>query len=140
MKIEGPGSIRNKTVSRTGRSDGTSAGNFAKELAEDAPPSAGGVGGAGPLASVDALLAMQEVDDPAARRKRGRQRGMALLDKLDDVRMALLGGMLTPEKLAGLSALVRSGREEIDDPRLKEILDEIDLRAQVELAKFEASR
>lgn len=140
MKIEGPGSVRNTTVTRTGRSDGTSGGSFAKQLAEDAPPSAGNVGGAGPLASVDALLAMQEVEDPAVRRKRGRKRGMALLDKLDDIRMALLGGMLTPDKLEGLSALVRSGREEIDDPRLQEILDEIDLRAQVELAKFSVSR
>ena len=35
-----------------------------------------------------------------------------------------------------LSQVVQSRREEVDDPRLVEILDEIDLRAQVELAKL----
>jgi hypothetical protein len=33
--------------------------------------------------------------------------------------------------------LVRESRDEFEDPRLKGVIDEIDLRAQVELAKLE---
>jgi hypothetical protein len=39
-----------------------------------------------------------------------------------------------------LSRLARARRADVDDPRLVEVLDEIELRAEVELAKlsFEA--
>jgi hypothetical protein len=58
------------------------------------------------------------------------------LNKLDDLRLDLLTGGLSKNKLLRLSEVVNSRRPEIEDPRLNEILDEIDLRAQVELAKF----
>ena len=52
------------------------------------------------------------------------------------IRHALLSGGLPESRLNALSQVVQSRREEVDDPRLVEILDEIDLRAQVELAKL----
>jgi hypothetical protein len=39
-------------------------------------------------------------------------------------------------KLEQLATLVRAKREQIDDPKLLAILDEIELRAAVELAKL----
>ena len=41
-----------------------------------------------------------------------------------------------PKERAALVKLLQERRETVQDPRLKEILDDIDLRAQVELAKL----
>jgi hypothetical protein len=45
-------------------------------------------------------------------------------------------GTIPMAKLEALAQLVRAKREQIDDPKLIEILDEIELRAAVELAKL----
>ncbi|HYC15471.1 MAG TPA: flagellar assembly protein FliX [Stellaceae bacterium] len=48
----------------------------------------------------------------------------------------MLGGGLSPARVAELQRVAQSERGRIDDPRLLAVLDEIDLRAQVELAKL----
>jgi len=59
-----------------------------------------------------------------------------MLDRLDDIRLGLLTGTVSKERLSELSRLARVRRAEVDDPRLVEVLDEIELRAEVELAKL----
>ncbi|HRJ61426.1 MAG TPA: flagellar assembly protein FliX, partial [Azospirillaceae bacterium] len=56
---------------------------------------------------------------------------------LRDIRHGLLSGDLSADKLVDLSRLVQSRKVAVDDPGLAQLLDEIDLRAQVELAKFQ---
>jgi len=87
--------------------------------------------------AVSGILAAQEVDDAAARASRGKKRAQDMLDKLDDIRHGLLSGDLSADKLVDLSRLVQSRKVAVDDPGLAQLLDEIDLRAQVELAKFQ---
>lgn len=135
IKIEGPNRVQGGSVRRTGRSEGSSGSGFAKQIPGEVS-SAGSVNRAAPLSGLDGLLALQEVDDPTARASRGKKRAQGMLDQLDDLRMALLSGEVPREKLAELSKVVQTRRAQVDDPRLAEILDEIDLRAQVELAKF----
>ena len=91
---------------------------------------------ANPVTAVDGLLTLQEVDDAAARASAGKRRAQDLLEGLDDIRHSLLTGGLSRDKLMTLAKHVQSRRAQVDDPRLGEILDEIDLRAQVELAKY----
>ncbi len=88
------------------------------------------------LGSISPVLGLQEVDDALGRAKRGKVRAQDILDKLEDIRMALLFGGLSEARLRQLAHMVAVRRPDIDDPRLTEILDEIDLRAQVELAKL----
>jgi hypothetical protein len=78
--------------------------------------------------------------DATTGRSRARARGEAMLDRLDEIRLGLLAGAMPKERLVELSRLARVRRGEVDDPRLVEVLDEIELRAEVELAKlsFEA--
>lgn len=140
MKIEGSGPLRgSSTVRRTGRSDGTGSGSFAKQLTNDAD--AAPTQGVGPTAAthgVTGVLALQEVDDATARASRGKMRAQEMLDKMDEIRHGILSGMLPREKVIELSRIVQSRRVHVDDPHLAEILDEIDLRAQVELAKLQS--
>ena len=88
------------------------------------------------LAPVDALIAIQEVSDSNSGKSRAILRGKHLLGLLEDVRLGLLGGNVSESKLDDLLLSVKNQRENISEPRLASILDEIELRASVELAKL----
>ena len=100
-------------------------------------PALGGTPATVPLASLQALVALQALPDATERRRRSLRRGGALLDRLDEIRLALLDGALPAETLPGLSAELAAAREGTDDPRLDGLLQEIEVRAEVELAKLE---
>lgn len=137
MKVQGPG--RTQGPSKTNKKSGVSGGDesFGDFMAS-------GTSGAAPatttqsIAKVDSLLAAQAVEDPTARaaKQRARQRSTGILDELEKIRMAMLGGTLTVGHMVDIADVVASHREKITDPALTAIMDEIDLRAQVELAKL----
>ena len=91
--------------------------------------------------NVDALLAVQAAEDPTqkAARKRMQQRASSILDDLESIRMGLLTGTLTVGDIINVADVVASHREKVVDPQLTSLLDEIDLRAQVEIAKVSAA-
>ena len=60
----------------------------------------------------------------------------ATLDRLEDIRRGLLLGMVPKDKLAELARTVREKRERGADPVVSRLLDEIELRAEIELAKL----
>jgi hypothetical protein len=93
--------------------------------------------GLAPLTSLAGILAVQEVDEPLTGRRRARQRGDQLLDALDELKLALLDGKLPPGKLRALQSLASAQRGRADDPALQAVLDEIELRTAVELAKLD---
>ena len=134
-KIDGLGNVRAtvplKRPVKTGAAGSTS---FAKHLDESSEASAtGSLSGANAISSI---LGIQEVDDALSQNKRGKARAQDILDRLDELRMELLAGGISREKLMQLSRTVSARRAQITDPRLISILDDIDLRAQVELAKY----
>lgn len=139
MKIEGPGkSSTTKGVSRTGARKGADDTSFsglisgAEETSGQSP-----VSGAVAVGHLDALLALQESGDSlSGGGKKAREKAEALLDQLDRIRMGLLAGEVPQSALQQLSQSLQTQRERIIDPHLADIIDEIDLRVQVELAKF----
>ncbi|MBI3451675.1 MAG: flagellar assembly protein FliX [Rhodospirillales bacterium] len=138
MKIDSSGPVRpSTTVRRSERASGARGSEFTRHL--DAPVASASVSGGSPLSAVDALLALQEVDDATAGPAKTKQRGDDILDRLDDLRHGLLNGFISRQSLTALATMVRARRERATDPRLQEILGEIELRAEVELAKYEAS-
>jgi hypothetical protein len=88
-----------------------------------------------PATGLDALLALQSIDDPLLKKKKAVRRGTALLDALDAIKADLLAGQVPEGRLNQLLALVSAARER-DVPELDGLLDDIELRARVELAKF----
>ena len=139
MKITGPGRVSSKTVKKTSRASGTSGSSFAGALTDTAPASASqNVAGATPIASVDALLALQEVPDAATGRSKGLQRAEDMLDMLEEVRKGLLLGAIPVRNLKTLASLARNQRGKTGDSRLDSVLADIELRAEVELAKLGA--
>ncbi len=92
-----------------------------------------GVSAAMPM---DALVALQANEDATERKKRQVKRGHDLLDGLDKLKAALLGGSVPLAQLAQLKVQLEQRRENTDDPRLEELLGHIELRVAVELAKL----
>ena len=64
------------------------------------------------------------------------QYGDDLLNRLDDLRLAILDGVLSKDKLTEIAHNLRQKRQNSDDPKLNEIIDEIEIRAEVEVAKL----
>jgi hypothetical protein len=86
-------------------------------------------------ANIDALLAMQGVEDPTERRKRSVQRGKGALDVLDDLKIGLLSGNFNASTVSRLRDAAASLKSGSGDPGLDAVLSEIELRVEVELAK-----
>ena len=87
-------------------------------------------------ANIDALLALQGIEeDPAERRKRAVHRGRGALDVLDDLKLGLLSGSLTPATIGRLRDAAAALKTSSGDPGLDAVLSEIELRVEVELAK-----
>ncbi len=138
MKIDPLSAQRLSPLRRRKGGESATGGAFGEELksefeGETARPAAAGTAGAAPL---DSLLALQEVPDALVSRARAKHRGEELLDQLEQVRLGLLAGRLSRDRLERLVRLAAEQQELRDDPRLSEILAEIELRAAVELAKL----
>ena len=140
MKVESTSST--KSVGSTRKSTKTSSadGTFSSFLEETSDVStSSSVGAAASIGGLEALLAAQTVGDAmqdSGKKRRAAAHGNDLLDKLEDLRADLLTGAVSKNKLIELAQALRTRRETGLDERLNQILDEIELRAEVELAKL----
>ena len=125
---------------RAGKASGAHRGDFKGRLGKTAPSAgdAGAVTGADPVGPLVSILAAQEVGSAADGdpNSRGRARAEAILARLTELRDGILLGRISRDGLEDIHNLVSSQREAVQDPCLGAVLDEIDLRAQVELAKL----
>jgi hypothetical protein len=80
-------------------------------------------------------LALQGVGDALTGRRRAVKRGASMLDVLEEVKADLLVGRITPERLDILAEQLQSMRDRVD-PGLDGVIDEIELRVRIELAKL----
>jgi Class II flagellar assembly regulator len=87
------------------------------------------------LGGIDALIALQGVEDPVERRRRVVKQGRRALDALDEVKLGLLSGTLDQATMLRLKAVAADLKEGSGDAKLDAVLAEIDLRVEVELAK-----
>ncbi len=88
-----------------------------------------------PAGNIEALLALQSVEDATERRKRSVARGRNALDTLDDLKLSLLSGALDGATVSRLRAAAADLKLSSGDPGLDAVLAEIELRVEVELAK-----
>jgi Class II flagellar assembly regulator len=87
------------------------------------------------LGGIDALIALQGIEDPVERRRRAVKHGRRALDALDELKIGLLSGTLEPASLLRLKAVAGDLKDGSGDEKLDQVLSEIELRVAVELAK-----
>lgn len=134
MKVDPLGQPRTAPVRRR---NGGSDGSFARTLQESGRSTVGSGSG---FAGVDALLALQEVSDTSDEgegRRQAQQHGEGLLDRLDELRLALLEGRVPQSLLRRISQGLARRPQSGSNSKLEAVLDDIELRAAVELAKLE---
>ena len=114
-----------RTAAATGFAlNGTEAGKSAT--------SAGALRG---IHSVDALMALQGVEDAIERRRRFARRGGSALDLLDTLKVEILEGRVGLDTLRKLEATLKGLSERSGEPGLDQVLAAIGVRVAVELAK-----
>lgn len=84
---------------------------------------------------LDAILALQAVGDFTEGRRKAVKRAANLLDLLEEMKADLLVGKVTPERLDAMVVQLGTLRERVE-PDLDALIDDIELRVRVELAKL----
>ena len=135
VEIKGTGRIETSAIKRKAPAN-AAAGGFSVSEAPDAHAQI--VAGPGPIAALDSILMLQGLDDSTQGKSKAFAHGEQLLDLLDSVRDGLLAGGIPRATLNKLAAAVTRRHEVFADPKLQDVLDQIELRAHVELAKLEA--
>ncbi len=90
------------------------------------------------VGAVGSILAMQQVADSTDHRSRGlmMEYGSDLLDQLDKIRVAILSGSISKDRLQDIARRLRERKITSDDPQLNALIDEVELRVEVEIAKL----
>jgi len=132
MRIHGPNGTALAAAPPTARK--TSGGTFTVGN-QDAPRSPTAAAGLRAISTVDALIALQGVEDFKERKKRAVAKGRTALDVLDSLKLGLLDGSVDQSTLARLKVAAVGLDEGSGDAGLDGVLGEINLRVAVELAK-----
>ncbi|HET7849996.1 MAG TPA: flagellar assembly protein FliX [Pseudolabrys sp.] len=132
MRVQGPGGAAVAAARSNVRRAGV--GNFAVSE-EEAPHGNVAATNLRAISTVDALIALQAIDDPAERRKRAARHGRRALDELDALKVSLLDGSIDQSTYARLKVVAEGLEQSSGEAGLDAVLAEIGLRIAVELAK-----
>ena len=134
MKISAGNDARGIRGSAPKRRPGETGGaGFANHLGH--PAAAAQADTASGAGSVAALLAVQAAGDALEGRRQAYDRADSLLKQLDALHLAILDGRMDDAALKRLADQLDQRPIPADDPQLAELVAQIELRAQVELAK-----
>lgn len=138
MQIEGP-----KRTDATGKTDKTrkttgTGGTSFREMLTD-PMGVEAASAPVAVAGVNLFAALQAAEHATdqEQRRRALEDADDLLNELEDLRIGLLLGSYTVNQLRNLASRLTRQRAMINDAALLSLLDDIQLRAAVELAKYE---
>lgn len=132
MRIYGPNGTALATAPSSARRVRAGAFSVSEEAA---PRNTSAAGSLRSISTLDALMALQGVDDATERKKRAVAKGRNALDVLDDLKLGMIGGSVDGPTLARLKVAAEGLRETTGDRGLDTVMGEIDLRVAVELAK-----
>ncbi|MCH2630538.1 MAG: flagellar assembly protein FliX [Nisaea sp.] len=89
------------------------------------------------VATLDAIVPIDSATVEEQHKNLAKGRAVFILDRLEDIRQGLLLGAVSQSGLQELARTIREARGETLDPKMSDILDDIELRAKIELAKLE---
>lgn len=142
IKIGSTGAAKPVGSTRKSARSSSVESDFSFFLEETDAASTASVAASAGVSGIEALLAAQSVGDAlqdGAKKRRAAAHGNDILDKLEDLRAAILTGVISKSKLIELAQTLRDKREPGLDKELNQILDDIELRAEIELAKLSHS-
>lgn len=132
MRIYGPNGTALAATPTAARRTGGGSFNVSEQ---EAPRNSPATTSLRAISTVDALIALQGVENPTERKRRAVAKGRSALDVLDSLKLGLLDGSVDQSMLARLKVASEGLTEASGDDGLDVVLSEIDLRVAVELAK-----
>lgn len=144
MKIGEASTLRTAQNLRRRTSAGNAAaGDFSAYLdaaQTSGADAAGAPAATAPVGNLESLLAAQEMPEETLRRQTLIRQGHDMIESLESLRQSLLTGRIPPAVLSELSGRLAVQRQSVTDPKLIGIIEDIELRVAVELAKLEEAR
>ena len=136
MRVSGPGNVNSTQKSKGGKAASKTGAKFSIPSDASQVSTSSNVSSSAPIASVDAIVALQSVEDSVSGNKKAVTLGHDLIERLEEIRHGLLIGSIPVERLKQLSTTLSQMDVKAEDPRLAEIIGDIEVRAAVELAKL----
>ena len=126
-----------KKVGKTKAKLGPAFASHLKDVKND-PEGLAQVNEVSGVTAVGSILAAQEIDDDDGLKSRQQLKkyGEDILERLDEIKQDLLFGEISKDMLANLAQTLRMKKSATNDPGLISIINDIELRAAVELAKY----
>lgn len=139
MKVVGPNGVGQAAGPKPARPSGGPGFRLPSLSEATGPAASASVSPMSGVMGMEALLALQDVGGPLERKRRAVRRAGRILDELEQLKIALLEGEVSGQDLQRLQHAVRDARDNTEDPSLEAVLDEVELRAAVEIAKLEVA-
>jgi hypothetical protein len=133
MRIYGPNGAAVANAPAAARRAGSGSSFTVSE--EEAPRNTPAATPLRSISTLDALMALQGVEDPLERKKRAVAKGRNALDVLDDLKLGLIDGSVDGSTISRLKVASEGLTVTTGDGGLDTVMDEINLRVAVELAK-----
>ena len=115
---------------------GSAQGNFADFLNVEEEAEVSKTSATTNLSALNVLNEVGEEDENKKKKRAAVDFGNDLLDELDAIKNALVMGGLTTEQLMRIQKKLAAHKSEFIDPKLDFLINEIEVRAAVELAKL----
>ena len=136
MWVNGPTRLGGVNAKTSAMRKSGGGGGFSLQSTDQPTRTAGSAASAGSVHGIEALMALQGIDDPlTGKKRRAVRRGLDILDILEEMKLDLLSGRISAERLARLAGIV-DRYQDSGDPEVNAVIAEIELRALVELAKL----
>jgi len=141
MKIPEIKSTNTQAAKKAKKSESPASTTFSDHLAPagEASSENNPVDDVAPVSAVGSILSLQEVGDESHSGQNEQMLirwGENILDQLDQVRHDLLMGAIPVDRLTTLAQSLRERKSNVADPKLLALMEEIELRAEVEIAKY----
>ncbi len=121
-----------------GKKKSTTEGGAFEAFLGDSTEQTSTIQNAAPLSDIsptNALLSLQEAPNQKKEAQEAINYGNQLLDLLDQLRIDILTGSISPVRAQNMIQNLKKNHS-ISDPHLKNTLQEIELRIEVEIAKL----
>lgn len=139
MKVTKTGGAKEASSSRKAAKPSADDGAFVEALRGASGPEAAEVAQpTGGVGSVSGIFAVEQAQDATDHRSRGlmMEYGNDLIDQLDRIRMGLVTGGISKDRLQDIARRLRERKITSDDPRLNDLIQDVELRVEVEIAKL----
>lgn len=90
--------------------------------------------------AINPFLFLQEIDEYKEDQKKLRDSGNQILGSLNDLRLGLVSGELSEQHIINLKNTLENNRNKFKFVELQQVIDDIILRAEVELMKIKIAK